>query len=72
MAPTDHQLVDALLAAIKSTSCFIELIMEEEIEAMSRGQAVNIARLKALDTFRRDFHLRALIMEYLLHVPSKG
>ena len=70
MVPTDRQLVDSLLATILSTSRVIEIILEREIEAGSLGQVVNMARVKALDKARRDFHLRALIMEYLLHVPK--
>ena len=70
MAPTDRQLVDGLLAAILSTSRFIELILEEEIERVCLQPVVNVAQLKALDKARRDFHLRALIMEYALNVPK--
>ena len=70
MVPTDRQLVDSLLATILSTSRVIEVILEREIEAASNGQVVNMARVKALDAARRDFHLRALIMEYALNVPK--
>lgn len=70
MVPTERQLVDSLLALIFSTSKVIELILEREIEAASLGQVVNMARVKALDAVRRDFHLKALIMEYALNVPK--
>ncbi len=68
MVPTDRQLVDSLLAAILSTSRLIELVLEDEIESVSRGQVVNIAQLKALGKVKQDFMLRALIMEYVLNV----
>ena len=70
MIPTDRQLVDSLLATILSTSCLIEAILEEEIERVSLGQVVNMVQLKALSDVRREFRLRALIMEYLLNVPK--
>ena len=70
MVPTDRQLVDRLIATIRSTSRLIELILEDEIERLSQSQVVNIDRIKALDKARRDFHLRALIMEYALNVPG--
>ena len=70
MVPTDRQLVDSLLATILSASTLIEVILEREIEAASLGQVVNIERIKALDKARRDFHLRALIMEYALNLPK--
>ena len=70
MVPTDRQLVDSLLATILSSSTLIEVILEREIEAASLGQVVNIERIKALDKVRRDFHLRALIMEYALNLPE--
>jgi hypothetical protein len=66
MVPTDRQLVDSLMAAILSTSQLIELILEEEIQRVYLEPVANIARIKALDKVRRDFHLRALIMEYVL------
>ena len=70
MVPTDRQLVDSLLATILSASTLIEVILEREIEAASLGQVVNMERIKALDKARRDFHLRALIMEYALNLPK--
>jgi hypothetical protein len=66
MVPTDRQLVDSLMATILSTSQLIELILENEIQRISLEPVSNIARIKALDKVRRDFHLRALIMEYVL------
>lgn len=66
MVPTDRQLVDHLLATIWSTCQLIELILEDETERISRQPLVDISRLKALDKVRREFHLRALIMEYCL------
>lgn len=71
MVPTDRQLVDCLLATIRSTSTLIEKILEEEIERCSQGEVVNMAHIKALDAVRKNFHLRALIMEYALNVPSE-
>lgn len=70
MVLTDRQLVDGLLATILSTSEFIEIILEEEIERVCLQPVVNVAQLKALADMKRDFHLRALIMEYALHVPG--
>lgn len=68
MVPTDRQLVDNLLATILSTSRLIELVLEDEIENLSRGQIINIAQLKALGKIKQDFMLRALIMEYALNL----
>lgn len=70
MVPTDRQLVDALLATILSTSEFIEMILEEEIERVCLQPVVNVVQLKALGDMKREFHLRALIMEYALNVPG--
>jgi hypothetical protein len=69
VVPTDRQLVDCLLATILSTSQFIELILGEEIERILLEPVVDPARLKALGDARREFHLRALIMEYVLKAP---
>ena len=66
MVPTDRQLVDSLIATIQSTSELIALILEEEVARVSLDQVVNVAYITALDRARREFHLRALIMEYVL------
>jgi hypothetical protein len=56
------------MAAILSTSRLIELILDDEIERSLLRDVVNLALLKALVDLKRDFHLRALIMEYVLKV----
>ena len=66
MVPTDRQLVDSLIATIQSTSELIALILEEEVARVSLDQVVNVAYITALDRARREFHLRSLIMEYVL------
>jgi hypothetical protein len=70
MVPTDRQLVDSLLGAILAMSEFTAMILDDEIERVSSGQVINIAQLKALGDARREFQLRALIMEYALKAPG--
>lgn len=72
MVPTDRQLVDSLLGTILSASKLIELILEDERKRVAQGQYVDMARIKALAEMERDFHVRALIMEYLLHLPKQN
>jgi hypothetical protein len=67
--PNDRTLVEHLIALIASTSEFIALILDDEIKRVSLDGIVDISRLKALDRLKREFHLRALIMQYLLNTP---
>ena len=69
MVPTDRQLVDCLMDTICSTSELIELILEEEIARVSLDQPMNVRYIDGLERVRREFHLRALIMEYVLKTP---
>jgi hypothetical protein len=66
VVPTDRQLVDSLLALILSMSQLTELILDDEIERVSQCDVVNVAQLNSLAKAKREFHLRALIMEYVL------
>ena len=72
MVPTDRQLVDSLLGTILSVSKLIELILGDERKRVAQGQYVDIARIKSLAALERDFHVRALVMEYFLNIPKKN
>ena len=72
MVPTDRQLVDSLLATILSVSKLIELVLGDERERVAQGHFVDMARIKSLAALERDFHVRALVMEYLLNIPKKN
>jgi hypothetical protein len=69
--PDDRTLVDHLIALISSASELISLILDDEIKRISLEEVVDLTRLKALDRLKREFILRALIMQYVLtNVPK--
>ncbi len=68
MKISDRQIVDSVMRLTLSTSCYIEKLLEEEIEMLCREGYVNVARLSNLDRARRQAADIANGMRFLITI----